>query len=96
MFLNFQLNLSINCKYCLPNSYMTVLYIYNIAVQCPTLRPPSHASLVTCSRDVGGVCSMRCAAGYEATSGNKDRTCLTSGRWTGSQLGCSGLYLHVK
>ena len=68
------------------------MYIYELAVACPSLTDPSNG-VMTCALGDDRVpsyddtCSFTCNIGYELT-GSDTRTCQSDGSWSGSETMC--------
>ena len=64
-----------------------------LLVSCPTLNHPANGT-ISCSsgsnQDVvyEVTCNFTCDTGYQLTSGSHSRTCLSDGRWNGSEATC--------
>ncbi|XP_065896438.1 P-selectin-like [Dysidea avara] len=62
-------------------------------VSCPTLNHPANG-IISCSsgsnQDVvyEVTCDFTCDTGYQLTSGSHSRTCLSDGRWNGTEATC--------
>ncbi|XP_065896437.1 sushi, von Willebrand factor type A, EGF and pentraxin domain-containing protein 1-like [Dysidea avara] len=62
-------------------------------VSCPTLNHPANGT-ISCSsgsnQDVvyEVTCNFTCDTGYQLTSGSNSRTCLSDGRWNGTEATC--------
>ena len=62
---------------------------------CPDLDDPSNGSVSVSSNFVGGSAYYRCNSGFQR-SGSSYRTCLLSGKWSGTQPTCIREYNYLK
>ncbi len=70
---------------------MVMLMVWFADRTCPLLPVPDNAVLFgDCPRipGRGSVCTHVCRSGFEAVDGDKIRTCLEGGLWSGKPLRC--------
>lgn len=62
-------------------------------VTCTPLVTPPHAvkQIAPCPNTYGSSCTFSCQTGYTSSKGNVTRTCLASGKWSGSDINCTGI-----
>ena len=71
---------------------LAVLNRYFLVINCSQLITPHKGILLTvpCKRSYRSNCSYSCQPGYASLIGNVTRTCLSSGKWSGSSIKCTG------
>ncbi len=60
-------------------------------IDCLALPDPANGSVDYDSTTFGSVATYSCSSGYEPEGGNTERTCLSSGQWSGEEAQCGGM-----
>lgn len=66
------------------------LHVYYAAIECPSLSNPPNGSVSLNGVTVGSLATYECDPGF-ILSGNQRRSCLATGRWSGSDPQCVGM-----
>ena len=67
--------------------------LFYVLVPCLTLNHPANGTIFCSSGSNEDVvyevtCNFTCDTGYELSSDSESRTCLSNGRWNGSEATC--------
>lgn len=61
------------------------------ALPCESIENPVHGNMKCNGFATGSKCVIRCDSTYDL-SGSKERTCLPSGKWSGTRTVCKGTW----
>ncbi len=61
------------------------------AVVCLALPDPANGAVDYDSTTFGSMATYSCSSGYQQEGGDRERTCLPSGQWSGEEAQCGGM-----
>ena len=65
------------------------------AIECPNLSNPANGRVSLNGITVGSLATYECDPGF-VLRGNERRSCLSTGRWSGSDPECVGMYTMLE